>query len=146
MRLTFSNNPLDKFSCWFENKVVAPISSHYYSKKKAHYTCAICGLIEAPYFIGATKYASMTKDYGWHKLDNGKWHRWVCHHCADHGFVSASENHNSGFTWDEWRKLIKGSNERLLEIIKEKDPEYYDYWFNGGREKELFGEWEENDE
>ena len=145
MRLTFSNNPLDKFSCWFENEVVEPISRHYYSKKKAHYTCAICGCIEAPYFTGA-KYASMTKDYGWHKLDNGKWHRWVCHHCADHGFVSSSENHNSSFTWDEWRKLIKGSNERLLEIIKEKDPEYYDYWFNGGREKELFGEWEENDE
>ena len=76
MRLTFSNNPLDKFFCWFENDVLEPISRYYYSKKKAHYTCSICGLIESPYFTGE-KYASMTKDYGWHKLDNGKWHRWV---------------------------------------------------------------------
>ena len=46
MRLTFSNNPLDKFFCWFENDVLEPISRYYYSKKKAHYTCSICGLIE----------------------------------------------------------------------------------------------------
>ena len=128
MQLTFSNNPFDKLSCWFENEVLDPISRHYYSKKKAHYTCAICGLIESPYFT-EDKYASMTRDFGWHKLDNG--------------FVSISEDHSCGLTWDEWKKLIKGSNEKLLDIIKEKDPEYYDYWFNGGREKELSGEWEE---
>lgn len=40
MRITFSNNPIDKLSCWFENEVIEPISRYYYSKKKSHYQCA----------------------------------------------------------------------------------------------------------
>lgn len=139
MRITFSNNPIDKLSCWFENEVIEPISRYYYSKKKSHYQCAICGRIEAPYFTGE-KYASITKDMGWHKLDNGKWHRWVCHHCADHGFERSDEEFPWTFTWDEWQEFVKEDNNKILTTIKEKDPEYYEYWFNGGRERELFGE------
>lgn len=138
MRITFSNNPIDKLSCWFENEVIEPISRYYYSKKKSHYQCAICGCIEAPYFTGE-KYASITKDMGWHKLDNGKWHRWVCHHCADHGFERSDEEFPLIFTWDKWQDFVKEDNNKLLTTIKEKDPEYYEYWFNGGRERELFG-------
>ena len=141
MGITFSNNPIDKLLCWFENEVIEPISRYYYSKKKSHYQCAICGRIEAPYFTGE-KYASITKDMGWHKLDNGKWHRWVCHHCADHGFERPNEKDLPWtFTWDEWQDFVEEDNNKLL--IKEKDPEYYEYWFNGGRERELFGECDE---
>lgn len=140
MGITFSNNPIDKLLYWFENEVIDPISRYYYSKKKSHYQCAICGRIEAPYFTGE-KYASITKDMGWHKLDNGKWHRWVCHHCADHGFERPNEKDLPWtFTWDEWQDFVEEDNNKLLTTIKEKDPEYYEYWFNGGRERELFQE------
>ena len=128
MRIAFSNNPIMKFECWFENSIIEPLSRYYYSKKKTHYRCTVCGWIDAPYFT-EEKYASITKDMGWHKLDNGKWHRWVCHHCADHGFVSTFENHKDGYTWDEWQKLVNENNVKVLAAIKEKDPEYYEYWF-----------------
>lgn len=140
MGITFSNNPIDKLLCCFENEVIDPISRYYYSKKKSHYQCAICGRIQAPYFTGE-KYASITKDMGWHKIDNGKWHRWVCHHCADHGFERSDEKDFPWtFTWDEWQDFVEEDNNKLLTTIKEKDPEYYEYWFNGGRERELFEE------
>lgn len=144
MRLTFSNNPIMRFECWFENSIVEPLSRYYYSKKKSHYKCTICGLIEAPYFT-EEKYASVTKDMGWHKFNEGKWSRWVCHHCADHGFVSASESCNGGYTWDEWQKFVKEDNAKVLATIKKKDPEYYNYWFDGGRERELFGDEDEEE-
>ena len=99
----------------------------------------MCGRIEAPYFTGE-KYTSLTKDMGWHKFNKGKWSRWVCHHCADHGFVSASESRNGNYTWDEWQEFVNEDNTEVLTAIKEKDPEYYEYWFNGGRERELFGD------
>lgn len=136
MRFIFSNNPIDRFSCWFENSVIEPLSRYYYRHKKAHYRCAVCGLIEAPYFT-EEKYTSITKDFGWHKFKDNN--RWACHHCADHGFISARDEHNSGYTWDEWQEFVKEDNSKVISIIKEKDPEYYEYWFNGGREQELFG-------
>ena len=138
MIFTFSNNPIMKFECWFENSIVQPLSRYYYSKKKSHYQCTVCGRIEAPYFTGE-KYASLTKDMGWHKFNEGKWSRWVCHHCADHRFISVFEN-NNGYTWDGWQRVVKENNTKVLATIKNKDPEYYDYWFNGGRERELFGD------
>lgn len=148
MRLTFSNNPIMRFECWFENSIVEPLSRYYYSKKKSHYQCTVCGLIEAPFFTGE-KYASITKDMGWHKFNEGKWSRWVCHHCADHGFAPSSPDitneYPSNWTWDEWQKFVKEDNAKVLTIIKEKDPKYYEYWFNGGRERELFGDEDEEE-
>lgn len=144
MIFTFSNNPIMKFECWFENSIVQPLSRYYYSKKRSHYQCTVCGRIKAPYFTGE-KYASLTKDMGWHKFNEGKWSRWVCHHCADHGFISASESCNGGYTWDEWQTFVSEDNSKVLATIKEKDPEYYNYWFDGGRERELFGDEDEEE-
>lgn len=144
MIFTCSNSPIVKFEYWFENSIVQPLSRYYYSKKKSHYQCTVCGRIEAPYFTGE-KYASLTKDMGWHKFNEGKWSRWVCHHCADHGFVSASESRNGGYTWDEWQIFVSEDNSKVLATIKEKDPEYYNYWFDGGRERELFGDEDEEE-
>lgn len=127
MQITFSNNPIDRVLDWFNNSVVTPVSRFYYSKKKAHYKCAICDIIEAPYFTGF-KFASLTHDLGWHKLDSGKWHRWVCHHCVDHGFKRSGAECSWGFTWDSWQDYVQEENEKTLAIIKEKDPEYYEYW------------------
>ena len=138
MRFTFSSNPIDRLSCWFENEILSPISRYYYTHKKKHYKCCICGRITSPYFEDDCKW-SLTHDMGWHKFDDGRWSRWVCHHCADHGFISVFENNND-YTWDGWQRVVKEDNTKVLATIKNKDPEYYDYWFNGGRERELFGD------
>ena len=121
MRLTFSNNPIDRFSCWFENEVLSPIARYYYTHKKAHYRCCVCGYIIAPYFDDKCKW-SPTYDMGWHKFKGWKYSRWICHTCADHGFSPSSE-------WDRWQDIVKENNEKLLNIIKNKDTEYYNYWW-----------------
>lgn len=143
MTFTFSNNPIDKLSCWFENSIAEPLSRYYYKHKKGYYQCVVCGRIKAPYFTD-DKYCSMTKDFGWHKLDNGKWSRWVCHHCADHSFSPSFENgkpidweHPREWTWDEWQELVNKNNVEVLAIIKEKDSEYYEYWFDGEMECDI---------
>lgn len=135
MRLTFSNNPLDRFSCWFENEVLSPIAKYYYTHKKAHYKCCVCGYIMAPYFDEKHKW-SLTYDMGWHKFKDWKCTRWICHHCADHGFELSSEAAKSvgwegrrGYTWDEWNEIVTKDNDKLLDVIKNKDLEYYNYWF-----------------
>ena len=153
MRFTFSNNPLDRFSCWLANNINEPLSRLYYRKKKSHYECSVCGQIIAPYFYipwySFDKNASsITCDYGWHKFKDSN--RWICHHCADHGFAPSSYNGTElsigrGRTWDEWQEYVKKENEQVLDAIKEKDPEYYHYWFEGGREQELFGNGEDDD-
>lgn len=135
MRLTFSKNPLDIFSCWLENEILAPIARYYYTHKKAHYECCVCGYIMAPYFDEKHKW-SPTYDMGWHKFKDWKCTRWICHHCSDHGFELSSEaakhigwEGRIKYTWDEWHEIITKDNSRLLDVIKNKDPEYYDYWF-----------------
>lgn len=138
MIITFSKNPLVKFRVWFENNIIYAIKNHYYKHKKAHYQCCVCGMIVAPYFETSEKqWSVLTDDYGWHKLDNGKYNRWICHHCADHGFSPSDAEGNPHevpreYTWDEWKNIVEDNNEKVLNIIKEKDPEYYHYWFEYG--------------
>lgn len=138
MRFTFSHNPISRISCWFHNSIIEPFSRWYFFNTKAHYECTVCGQIEAPYFTDEP-YASLSHDYGWHRLKNSK--RWICHHCADHDFVLSKDwDEYHGWTWDAWQEYVKINNAVILEAIKEKDPEYYHYWFEGGRAKELFGD------
>lgn len=131
MIVTFSNNPIDRLEIWLENNILTPISRYYYSHKKAHYRCCVCGRIIAPYFETG-KYVSVIKDYGWVK---GKRYctYWLCHHCADHGFVSIAEANKNldwrGFTWDEWQDVVQKENKEVLDLIKQKDPKYYNDWF-----------------
>lgn len=142
MNISNSNNLMGKLSCWFENEIAIPCSRYYYRKKKAHYKCTVCGRIEAPYFAGK-RWSSITKDMGWHRFKDSN--QWICHHCADHGFESSYEEYPWTFTWDQWQEYIKVENDRILRRIKEKDYGYYHYWFEGGRELELFGD-DEDDE
>ena len=132
MIITFSKNPLVKFEVWIRNNIIYKIKNHYYKHKKAHYQCCVCGMIIAPYFeILEEQHSVLTDDYGWHKLDNSKYNRWICHHCADHGFSSSDTKGkpHEALTWDEWKNIVKYHNEKILDIIKEKDHEYYRYWF-----------------
>ena len=123
--------------CWKIESTIYKIKEYiirqYYIHKKSHYECCVCKDLEAPYFDDIHKY-SLTCDMGWHKL-KGKPKRWICHHCAEHGF--SSEKDKNKFprenTWDEWQQIVVQPNKkRLLALIKEKDPVYYANNFNNG--------------
>lgn len=139
MTFTFSKNLFIRFYCLFENCIIRPIKNHYYRNKKTHYQCWICGKIEAPYFKEGELCAPITDGYGWHKIDKN---RWICHHCDAHGFSDSSTivpREQREPTWDEWQEYVRTSNEKVLSLIKEKDPEYYE-------EHELFESEDEDDE
>lgn len=134
MIITFSKNPFTKLQVWFQNNIIYSFKNNYYKHKKAHYQCCVCGEIVAPYFE-EEQYNVLTDDYGWHKLDNGKYNRWICHHCADHGYACSNDTNelpNREYKWEEWEEIVKKDNERILNKIKEKDPKYYHYWFEYG--------------
>ena len=108
-------------SCDTHNNIVEPLSRWYDSHKKDHYECCVCGMLEAPYFDDKHK-GSMRWDYGWHKLDSGR--RWICHHCADHGYVPHSICERPFEDWYE--NFVVPQRVRVRALIKSKDPEYYD--------------------
>jgi hypothetical protein len=114
------------------SKYVAKLINKIFHRNKTHHhECIICGLILAPYFSGGRDdYKTLVDDYGWNKFKNND--NWVCHHCACHGH---------DMSWNEWQETVKHENNKTFALMKEKDPEYYEYWFNGGPVKELFGEW-----
>lgn len=105
---------------WFYDRIIFPIKEEYYMNKKAHYRCTICGLIEAPFFNKDDYTHSITDAYGWHRFEDG---RWVCHHCADHSAQNSTQ-------WEWWHDWVQKHNEILLSQIKEKDPDYYEEWFD----------------
>ena len=108
-------------NCDIHDNIVEPLSRRHDRKKKTYYECCICGTLEAPYFYDECKYSSMKYDYGWHKLDGGK--RWICHHCADHGYAPLSVYES---TFEEWQEQnVKLRRQHIRELIKAKDPEYY---------------------
>ena len=135
MIITFSRNPFVKFKVWFYNNIVYAVKNYYYKHKKSHYQCCVCGTIIAPYFDPYMDNCVPTDDFGWHKLDNGEYNRWICHHCADHGFAwsdDPAEFPNREYKWEEWEKIAKKNKETVMDFIKEKDFEYYHYWFEDG--------------
>ena len=95
-----------------KEKVADWIARH----KKAYYICEVCGKVEVPYFDSNPH--AIDYGYGWHKFKGSN--RWVCHNCADHSYSSEYFP-----TWDEWQKFVKEENIKLLDLIKEKDPEFY---------------------
>ena len=110
-----------RLECDIHNKIVEPLSRRHDRKKKTHYECCVCGMLEAPYFYDECKYSSMRWDYGWHKIDGGE--RWVCHQCADHGYAPISVYEP---TFEEWQEqFVKPNRQRIRELIKAKDSEYY---------------------
>ena len=108
-------------SCDIHNNIIEPLSRWYYSHKKTHYECCVCGMLEAPYFDDLLK-GSMKWDYGWHKIDGGK--RWVCHHCVDHSYAPYSDYEGSFEYWYE--NFVMPHRTRVRKLIKTKDPKYYD--------------------
>ena len=123
------------FLKWMPYNIGNEIAKYCVKHKKTHYTCAVCGMIEAPYFYDEV--GSITHDYGWWKAKSGHGITlYACHHCMEHGYAPSSENgkpydyeHPREHTWDEWQEIVANSNAKSLAIIKEKDPEYYKKWF-----------------
>ena len=111
-------------SCDIHNNIIEPLARWNDSHKKTHYECCVCGMLEAPYFEDLFK-GSMKWDYGWHKLDGGT--RWICHHCADHGYSPCSVYEDSFEHWYE--TFVIPRRERIRELIKTKDPKYYNYQY-----------------
>ena len=124
-------------SCDIHNKIIEPLSRRHDRKKKTHYECCVCGMLEAPYFYDECKYSSMKHDYGWHRLDGGK--RWICHHCADHGYFPYTV---WGRSFEDWYKnYVLPQRTRVGELIKAKDMEYYnecDFWKEDESRKRYF--------
>ena len=119
--MNFVSNFFGRLSCDIHNNIIEPLSRRHDRKKKTHYECCVCGMIEAPYFYDDCKYSSMRWDYGWHKLDGGK--RWICHHCADHGFAPRSSFESTFYEW--YKDVVEPSRQEVKALIKEKDPKYY---------------------
>ena len=120
--MTMRYTLFDRLSCWFHNSVIEPFSRRHDRKKKTHYECCVCGMLEAPYFYDGSKYTSMQHDYGWRKLKNDP--RWICHHCHSHGCAPLSKYE---CTFEEWQEqVVKSQRLRVMTLIKEKDPKYYD--------------------
>lgn len=119
--MNFIKNIFWKISCDIHNKIVEPLARWHDSYKKTHYECCVCGKLEAPYFDDLFK-GSMRWDYGWHKLDGGK--RWICHHCADHGYSPCT---SYGDTFEDWyENFVIPNRDRVRKLIKAKDSQYYD--------------------
>lgn len=119
---------------WLPYDICNIIANCMAKYKKTHYVCSVCGRIEAPYFENDEYYrASIIYEYGWWKAKSDtKTSLWICHHCMEHGFSPSSYNglpldyeHPREFTWDEWQDMIKTRNEKVMNNIKTKDPEYY---------------------
>lgn len=122
-----------------KDKISYSIKSYLTKKKKIYYQCQVCKKIEAPYFKEGCLQGPITDDYGWRRIDKC---RWICHHCAYHGFSdtnTAIPREQREPTWDEWQEYVRTSNKKVLSLIKEKDPEYYE-------EHELYESEDEDDE
>lgn len=122
MRINFSRNPINIISTWWENVVVDGVRTYYFTHKKSHYKCCVCGLIKSPYF---ESFKCSLYGMGWHRLAGS--HRWICHHCADHGYVNEPDDWN--YTWDEWQKEVERLNILALDKIRQKDFDYYREYF-----------------
>lgn len=142
-------NYFKKLAWKIDADICYPIRCHMARKKKTHYQCKVCGLIEAPYFQEEYGCGSITDDYGWNRIGKKKHNLWICHHCCGHGFSDSNTKvprEKRDPTWDEWQEFVKMNNEKILSLIQKKDPDYYEYWFNGGYEEELFKDLLRNDD
>jgi hypothetical protein len=76
----------------------------------------------APYFEESEEeqYNVLTDDYGWHRLDNGKYNRWICHHCADHGYAWSNDTNelpDREYKWEEWEEIVKSISPDFLDTF-----------------------------
>ena len=77
MVITFSNNPIDKFSVWLMN--IHEKFTHYLFNRKPQYVkCIICGEI----LSSKEKETPSPEECGWRTIGHNR--GWICHRCDAH--------------------------------------------------------------
>lgn len=108
------------------NKVVEPLSVWTAKRIKRIYKCEVCGRLFAPKYDDRPFSLIVC---GWNKIhapfSRHKYDRYICHHCCSHGFRCNDDPPGYQYTWDEWQDEVEKNNKKLLNTIKERDPEYY---------------------
>lgn len=98
MRITFSNNPIDKLSCYIDNKKEELSRIRWLMGKHKEVECRICGDI-----LDSYKDIWSPEQCGWHRV--GKY-SWICHRCMDHR------------NFRPFIKMVDEADKRHLERIK----------------------------
>lgn len=78
MRIAFTNNPIDKLSCWASNKY-EEITQLLWNHSHQKVTCIICGQVLDP---KKDKYSPV--QCGWHRLSRVNKSYQICHQCIWH--------------------------------------------------------------
>ena len=76
MRISFSNNPIEKLSCYTYNKIEELSRVFWLMGKPKHIECRICGDV-----LDSRKDVFSPMQCGWGKVDK---YTWVCHNCLCH--------------------------------------------------------------
>ena len=124
MQFTFSNNPIDRLSCWLHNKKEDLSRVQWLKGKRKEVECRICGKV-----LDSSKDPYSPMQCGWHKVD--KYNNWICHNCFDHRdfrpFIEMIDEENRK-EWEERHRIITEQIEpkaqEIIDLLKEYLPEY----------------------
>lgn len=78
MRISFSNNPIDKLSCYIYNKIEELSRIFLLIGKPKQIKCTICGDV-----LDSRRDVYSPMQCGWYKIGNSKY-TWICHECLCH--------------------------------------------------------------
>lgn len=110
MRISMSNNPIDRLSCWLHNKKEDLSRVQWLKGKQKKVECRICGGE-----LDSKKDTYSPMQCGWHKVTK---YSWICHRCFDHRnfrpFIEMID--------DADRKEFEENNRLLIQIdVKAKE-------------------------
>jgi len=76
MKITLNNNPIDRLSCFFHNKIEELSRVHWLMGKHKKIECKICGAT-----LDSYRDTFSPMQCGWRKITK---YKWICHRCLDH--------------------------------------------------------------
>lgn len=123
MQFTFSNNPIDRLSCWLHNKKEDLSGIVWLKGKQKQVECRICGDV-----LDSKKDIYSPMQCGWHKVD--KYNNWICHRCFDHRnfipFIEMIDEAERKECEENNKLLIKvdAKAREIIALLKEYLPEY----------------------
>lgn len=122
MRITFSNNPIDKLSCYIDNKKEDLSQILWQRGKHKTAECRICGKT-----LDSHKDEYSPMQCGWHRVTK---YSWICHSCFDHRnfipFIEMIDEADRKY-WEEHNlkaEQIKLKAQEIIDLLKEYLPEY----------------------
>lgn len=78
MQICFSNNPIDKLSCWLNNKY-EEFTQFRWQLKHHRVECRICGDV-----LDSNEIKFSPEQCGWKRLKDQLYKPWICHTCLEH--------------------------------------------------------------